>query len=285
MHLYHYILLLCNAGIAPLESGVMGTERRVTLRGKAQIQDGKLHVERVTVHKLFVPLSVLPAGGRKKALAMLKFLERFKTTDRKSVAIQAAKMITDMFTTDLVKKQIINNRWVLKRATSLQKEGCSVHSTVCAQTYVNRVFSLEKVPDDTSFKSLLKMTCNICTENELLKAIACEFLSRYRISFLSQFYHHVTFSYPRYTFMPRVVTHEASNQIKATSFVVLARAPFSFVVNLAKWRVLDSLQCTPFLHAAEFVLMSDIGIASRLCKDITRWGCLGFYVVMLLSAK
>lgn len=151
----------------------------MTLRGKAEIgDDGELHVQRATVRKLFVPLSTLPAGGRRKALEILKFLERFKTTDKITVTAEAAKMLTEMYIVDLVKHNIIKNRWVLKSAMSLQKAGCSVHSTLCAQTYVNRVFCVEKMPADTSFKSLFKLACDICTEEELLKAIAKVFMNR-----------------------------------------------------------------------------------------------------------
>lgn len=81
--------------------------------------------------------------------------------------------------------------------------------------------------------------------------------------------------------MPRLTTHEATQQIQATSFVVLARVPFSVLISQVKYRELDSVLCVPLLRAAEYIFINDIRVGAQLSKDITRYVQPGWLLCML----
>ena len=95
--------VLRDYNITPIEGGVIGSHRHISLSGSATLLGDILYVPRRRVQRIFVHLRELPGQARKRALRMLDFLDKVKTNDRKVIAEKAAATILTEFVDELVK--------------------------------------------------------------------------------------------------------------------------------------------------------------------------------------
>lgn len=197
--------------IAPMESGVISTERRLLLSGCAVVrEDNLLYLPHEHIRRVYLPLQDMPSTGRRQAIRMVKFLEEMKTVNRRTIADKAAVILVEMHIEELVSSKMIPSSSAVKRAGVLTRAGISICDIVCNTEYVQRVFDLQKISANSRLRAFLKTAIDVTSTEVMMEALGKELLR--------------TCSY-----IPRVVIHESALNFSPTSFCVLSPKTLSQV--------------------------------------------------------
>ena len=244
---YH---LLRHYNITPITSGVMATERRLTLHNFATAVGGVLHISNPVIHRVFVPLTHLPAQGRRQVYRMLELLEEIRGGDGESVAKKCATILVKLFADELLSSGIVPRRAVLLSAQQLVGSGCSLFSVVPAVEFASRAFDIVNLPQTSRLRDFLEVSHDLCGEL-LLPALADELLSKY-------------------SFVPRVTLSQHTLSVSATSFCALSKCSVTELRAKARAGSLIEDDCTPLLRAVEVTLLLCFSLDSRLTKKVVK---------------
>ena len=241
--------VLRDYNITPIEGGVIGSLRHITLSGSATLLGDILYVPRRRVQRIFVHLRELPGQARKQALRMLDFLDKVKTNDRKVIAEKAAATILTEFVDKLVKTGIISRASVLTIPKTLAFSGGCIFSTVESSEYCKLAFDPTRLPRSNRLRAFIQISVDLTSEAELYCAIS---------KLLCQ----------ECSFVPRAVIHESTVKFSSTHFQVLTSFSFSSLISLR--RPFRESECVPLLKATQAILLRVLSLKPSTCREITR---------------
>ena len=160
---------------------------------------------------------------------------------------KASSVLLDLLIKELLRTQLIPRESVLKSSRALVQHGGYVNSVICADIYVRKVFDADVLPREHRLHSFLKTALDLCDRDELYQELAHQLLTRS-------------------SFVPRVITHESTVDISATSFQALSPATPGQLLNRARTRS----EVMPFLRAIDVTLLRSFEISPGRSKPLTR---------------
>ena len=207
--------LLKSYGIAPLKSGTMARDGRLSLGHCARVNaaTGLLQIPADLVDRVFLVQSAVeavPRGARREIFDVLDFLGRIKHAGGGGMEARAAGILVDKLLEEYVGTRVVERRAVLKSSRELVKSGCTIHSIVTARSYASRAFARENVSGESSVYAFLRIALDLIPEDTLHTHLAKALLDRC-------------------SFLPRITVHGSPPTVSASVFQVLATRSFASV--------------------------------------------------------
>ena len=170
------------------------------------------------MERVWVPLGHLSPSSKATAKRLLDFLGELRDVTPEAAARKAAELTVLQFRNNLFDMGIVDNIKILDRDVH---DGTIVE-TMTAKQYVQKVFTLDALPDDMASKGILKMAPDLLHDEDLTRQLALKLYEIVKtVAKTTTHARTITFSSTRYTLLlkgklSKLTTDDAQRLVVAT---------------------------------------------------------------------